>query len=225
MLAYQTEFVDPKMTSLSGESPAQGVTGQMEVTIQRGRDIQVTPCDGTESSDSWCYGKSRECCAKDSGLRKYRIAQHFGDPIPTELSSSSLSSSPFSLSPFPATSSSFSTAVPTTTRNSVPTSASQSTSSVPDAASESPPDTLSTGAKIGIGIGATFAALVLVALGALVARMVEMSNALSSKRPSRPVSSLSVPKWACETPVEMMSGPHSPLELPDNGSRSRTAQD
>jgi len=57
-------------------------------------------------------------------------------------------------------------------------------------------------------------------LGILVAKMSELRNALSSgSTSSGVVSSQSAgPKWACETPVELVGEPFSPLEMPDNTS-------
>jgi hypothetical protein len=202
--------------------------------------VQVTPCDGTEASDYWCCGTSRECCANDSGLRKYRIAKRFGDAIPVEpsssLSSSSIRSSattslspmsiptPTSAAPNPISQSTTEISGATSgiatvsiATSAAPTSTFQPTASTPDTAPGTRAGTLSAGAKVGIGVSAGIAALVLVSLVILVMKTVQPRSALRPlNTPSGPVSPLSDPKWTYETPVELVSEPHSPIELPDN---------
>ena len=119
---------------------------------QRSGDVNVTPCDGTDSSEYWCCGNSTACCGDDASFGKEKVDRVFLGII----SSSSMSS------------------IASSTSTSMPLSSSSPSSTSTPSPTTTPPNDdsggLSTGAKAGIGVGAAFGVIALLALGAFIGR-------------------------------------------------------
>ncbi|KAF2646827.1 hypothetical protein P280DRAFT_464988 [Massarina eburnea CBS 473.64] len=110
---------------------------------------QMTPCDGTSTSDRWCCGNTKNCCNADNKIDIVTLAAKFGESSSTAKASSTPTSSGSSNTASNTASASTSNASSAT---SSPTSASEATG-------------LSTGAKAGIGIGAVVGCAALVGVG------------------------------------------------------------
>ena len=130
---------------------------------QMNTDQSVTPCTGAADSITWCCGRSNRCCDDRSGITRYTIAQNFGDPIPTEVSSAS--------SPEPSTNPSIVSTPTTTSSTFSPVTASGNSS-------------LSTGAKAGIGVGAGVGAIALIVLGIFIAKALRWREKARGVAPS-----------------------------------------
>lgn len=116
--------------------------------------VAITPCDGSSNSTTWCCGdKNTDCCAENSSVKKYTIAEVFGDPIPTSTSSQSSAAS----------SQTSATSQPTGSQSSAASPASTTTASSGNSG-------LSTGATAGIGVGVALGAIALIALAVMLYR-------------------------------------------------------
>ncbi|KAH7380211.1 hypothetical protein DE146DRAFT_288033 [Phaeosphaeria sp. MPI-PUGE-AT-0046c] len=58
--------------------------------------VQMTPCDGTATSEKWCCGNKKDCCAADSAQKAVIVPRKLGEKAS---SSSSTSSSPTAAAP------------------------------------------------------------------------------------------------------------------------------
>jgi hypothetical protein len=143
--------------SLKRLQPANSAT-QPEV---QGQAAVVSPCDGTNSSLSWCCGNKADCCARDSTKPRYKIAKIFGQAVVADNSTSTSV----------VTSSSISSS--TTTASAAATSKPSSTAA---AAANAASSGLSTGAKAGIGVGAAIGVIALIAVGVLIGRRSHNKN-------------------------------------------------
>jgi hypothetical protein len=132
--------------------PANSAT-QPEV---QGQAAVVSPCDGTNSSLSWCCGNKADCCARDSTKPRYKIAKIFGQAVLADNSSTP--------TPFVSSSSISSSTTPASA------AATSTPSSTAAAAANASSSGLSTGAKAGIGVGAAFGVIALIAVGVLIGR-------------------------------------------------------
>lgn len=117
----------------------------------------MTPCDDTAGSLKWCCGVDKSCCNDPTQVKI--LPFEFRGAIPN---TSSGQVAPFSTS---VASSTTSSAASTTT-----TGAAASQTTGPLKEEEKSSGSLSTGAKAGIGIGAAFGGLALLALGFFIAR-------------------------------------------------------
>lgn len=133
-----------KLTTLKpNQNPGIGVSNST---------IVMTPCDGTANSSTWCCGSSSSCCGTSKAIS---IAQLLGTGLPKTVATSS-------------TSSTMQTTMSTITVATAPTIPQPlvSTSSFPS----SPSTNLSSGVKVGIGLGVSvgFIGLVTLISGAFI---------------------------------------------------------
>ncbi|KAF2204695.1 hypothetical protein GQ43DRAFT_477976 [Delitschia confertaspora ATCC 74209] len=114
---------------------------------------QLTPCDGTESSLTWCCGNTTECCnVKDPKP---------GVPLPVTIART------FGLSTTSSSTMGVMSATPSNTPQATPEPTPQLSSHAGTSTS------LSTGAKAGLGVSSAVAALALLALGFFIFRTLQ----------------------------------------------------
>lgn len=118
---------------------ASNYTKDTEITFG---SVEMTPCDGTNLSSSWCCGKTTGCCS--SSENRWIIPSNFGAPASSTLSPSMITANPKTLS-----------------STSAATEALASSTSI----SQMNARTLSASEKTGIGLGATIGMLFVFALG------------------------------------------------------------
>ncbi|RYN86201.1 hypothetical protein AA0120_g8293 [Alternaria tenuissima] len=160
---------------------------------------QMTPCDGTPTSEFWCCGDSNECCSSStisttgsSKTKKIRIPKRLGED--TEASSSGAASAPASSGASIGPSYTGAITVASTGAESTPTSASPSasTSAATDQSGQTEGDesskkeTSHTGRNVGVGVGVGVGAAVFLGLiAAMLIRRRRNRNKidLEDKRP------------------------------------------
>ncbi|KAG9195720.1 hypothetical protein G6011_00841 [Alternaria panax] len=186
-----------------------------DTTGQRAGDANVTPCDGTDTSEQWCCGNSTACC-EDASFGSHSVAPVFLGVITSSSSSS----------------------IPSATSTSVPLSSSSSSSTPTPLPTTTPSNGdnrgLSTGAKAGIGVGAAVGVIALIALGVFIGRRShkkgkETAEATSYYEPVKaefpseyrheaPALAASMHEAPVrQTPVELPGVPIKPQELPGPG--------
>ncbi|CAI6293735.1 unnamed protein product [Periconia digitata] len=148
----------------------------------------MTPCDGTSTSERWCCGaNNKDCCSPDSNIGAVILAKNFLDAAPTTVlgsmqpsptsskqdspSSSSNAANPSSSagassSVPPAAAAQPTSSAPSTIASSAPQ---EDTSSPPSSPQDPSPQGLATGAKVGIAIGAVVGGAALIGIGAWLA--------------------------------------------------------
>jgi hypothetical protein len=161
-------------------------TDEEQREAQRNTDILVTPCGGDADSTTWCCGETNACCTEGSGFAQYTIAARFGDPVPTDLSSSSISSSSTLSSVFSASSTSASVLSSASTSTARPATSSTAAATVRNG--------LSTGAKAGIGIGAALGAIALIGLGVFMYKAMQWRKKARGAAPPYTYSEEYAPK-------------------------------
>jgi hypothetical protein len=174
----------------------------------------MTPCDDTAGSLKWCCGVDKSCCNDPTQVKI--LPFEFRGAIPN---TSSAQVAAFSTSTASSTTSS---AASTTTTGAA---ASQTTGSLKD---EKSSDGLSTGAKAGIGIGAAFGGLALLALGFFIARRTghkkDAAAAEAASAPPAPPPAMSYPPDKVQhryeldltNRTELPSSPASPGKAPQH---------
>lgn len=159
------------------------------ITIQGTGFKDMTPCDGTSTSERWCCGSNtNDCCSPDSRLPVVILARNFLDAAPTTVTGSMQPSSPSKSNPSSSSPSASKTSNPSSsspssssspaesqpgqpTTSSPPSSPQQENSPTSSNSTQAPQDSqsLSTGAKVGIAIGALIGGAALVGIGAWLA--------------------------------------------------------
>ncbi|KAL2828182.1 hypothetical protein BDW59DRAFT_159775 [Aspergillus cavernicola] len=105
-----------------------------------GDNSRITPCDGTDTSETWCCGTDTSCCGTDDEIH-----------VPSDIYTSSTS-----------TPTSTSTSTSTSTTQTSADSSTSTPTSAPESESEQS-DTLSDSAKAGVGVGVAVGAVAIVA--------------------------------------------------------------
>jgi hypothetical protein len=157
---------------------------------------QLTPCDGTSTSERWCCGNSTGCC-DGSGKAVVLLAQ--------------------TLAAFQATPTS--TRVRSGTTNFASSTEIQGVATSTEASSQSKNGTnrksggLSVGAKAGIGVGAGVGALVLLGLGFFLSTVRQWKKAADAAKYDRsaeiksPVQAYApTPRWVENSPIHNPAG-------------------
>ncbi|PVH92144.1 hypothetical protein DM02DRAFT_620115 [Periconia macrospinosa] len=152
----------------------------------------MTPCDGTSTSERWCCGTNTDCCNDPKG-QVVILAKKFMDASPTTVIGTA---QPSTTSKSSSASQTSAAAVTTAFSGNPPPSASEGTQTTAAGVAGSPPSSagatssapspsassqdtqgMTTGAKVGIAVGAVVGAAALVGIGAWLA--------LSSQRRKR----------------------------------------
>ncbi|KAF2248795.1 hypothetical protein BU26DRAFT_519004 [Trematosphaeria pertusa] len=142
------EYTKPQCTEQNWDDPGC-------LNVCNGKNLEwLTPCDRSNSNESrrWCCGLSDECCNEDLHLQIETLAARFGDPTDIPSLASTATTLPLS------TISVSGSATTTATSDTTPTTLTDSPQSQSN-------NGLSSGAKAGIGIGATLGGLLLIGLG------------------------------------------------------------
>ncbi|KAG9185286.1 hypothetical protein G6011_07830 [Alternaria panax] len=130
---------------------------------------QMTPCDGTPTSEFWCCGDSNECCSSSSisttgssTLKKIRIPKRLGEVV--ESSSSSVGPTPASSGAASGVSSEPTSTGTPTGAQSMPTSTATDQSGQTGGGETSEKKTSNTGRNVGVGVGVGVGAAVFLGL-------------------------------------------------------------